>query len=137
MEGISGDYAAGLDALAEKVSGLKFVAAQAMAQVVYDAARENAPTSKGPHVFYGTHASYQFRAGTLRDAIYQVMSKDNSVNGRAEYHVGWNHKKCPYGFMVEFGTSRAPAHPFLHPAYEQNKGQLFPVALAAMRTKFI
>ena len=136
MGGISGNYAAGLDAFAKKVNCLRFVGAQAMAQVVYNAAKQNAPVSEGPHVFYGTHASYHFKAGTLRDSIYQVMSQDNSVNGRAEYHVAWNHKKCPYGFMVEFGTSRSAAHPFLHPAYEQNKAQLFPAALAAMQAKF-
>ena len=46
--------------------------------------------------------------------------------GKATYHIAWNHQKAPYGFMVEFGTSRAPAHPFLRPAYTA-------VATAALR----
>ena len=53
----------------------------------------------------------------LRDSIYQVYSKDNSGQGKATYHIAWNHQEAPYGFMVEFGTSKAPAHPFLRPAY--------------------
>src|SRR5205085_5719958 len=56
--------------------------------------------------------------GALKASIYQVFSKDNSGSGHATYHVSWNAKKAPHGHLVEFGTSRAPAHPFLRPAYD-------------------
>jgi HK97 gp10 family phage protein len=96
-------------------------AAQAGAQVFYDRVRELVPTSLKGHWFHGTSfqqygTKYWFDAGNLKDAIYQVYSKDNSGKNLATYHIAWNHKEAPYGFMVEFGTSKAPAHPFLRPA---------------------
>ncbi len=101
-------------------------AAQAGAQVFYDAARANAPRSRKGHWFYGTSYKvsgkrYWFEAGSLQRAIYQAYSADNSNNqGLATYHVSWNAKKAPYGYMVEFGTVNAPAHPFLRPAFNNN-----------------
>lgn len=120
------------------------VGAQAMAQVVYDAARANAGrlASKKPHYFYGTTKKYgPFQPGHLRDSIYQVFSKDRSTDTRKEYHVSWNYgqknpesnRAAPYGFMVEFGTSRRSATPFLYPAYAANKDILAQVATDAMR----
>lgn len=101
-------------------------AAQAGAQVFYDRVRQLVPTGKQGHWFHGTSyrlngTKYWFDAGALRNAIYQAYSADHSGPGRATYHIAWNHKKAPYGFMVEFGTSRAPAHPFLRPARAQAK----------------
>jgi len=93
-------------------------AAQAGAEVLYREVLFRVPVSDGPHWFYGTNARYFFRAGTLRDSVYQVFSKDNSAGPKVTYHVAWNHKKAPYGFMVEFGTATARAKPFLRPAYD-------------------
>ncbi len=129
---------AGLDAYVAKVkTNVVYVGAQAAAEVFYREAKLRAPVSGGGHWFHGTSfkingTKYFFNAGTLRDSIYQVMSKDNSGEGKATYHVAWNHKKCPYGFMVEFGTSRAPAHPFLRPAYEAAKHEANVAAKVAM-----
>jgi HK97 gp10 family phage protein len=101
-------------------------AAQAGAQVFYDAARANAPRGRKGHWFYGTSFKvsgkrYWFEAGSLQRAIYQAYSADNSnTQGLATYHVSWNAKKAPYGHMVEFGTVNAPAHPFLRPAFNNN-----------------
>lgn len=103
-------------------------AAQAGAQIVYDFARRNAPVSERAHYFYGQAskdapkgekkaAAYgPYQPGNLRDAIYQVYSKDNSGPHRAQYQVSFNFQKVPYGFMVEYGTSKAPARPFMRPA---------------------
>jgi len=101
-------------------------AAQAGAQVFYDRVLQLVPSSRKGHWFHGTSfkingKKYWFDAGTLRRSIYQVYSKDHSGPGRATYHVAWNHQKAPYGFMVEFGTRKAPAHPFIRPARAQAK----------------
>lgn len=93
-------------------------AAQAGAQVFYDRARQLVPVGKKGHYFHGTSfkvngTKYYFNAGSLKAAIYQVYSEDNSGQSRATYHVAWNHRKVPYGFMVEFGTSKAQAHSFI------------------------
>lgn len=108
---------------------------QAAAQVFYDEAKARCPISDGAHWFYGTHDKYFFKAGTLRDAIYQVFSKDRSGFDFATYHISWNHKKAPYGFMVEFGTSNAPAHPFMRPAYEAVKSSAGDAANQRMAEK--
>lgn len=117
----SGSAIAGLRAFRGEVTNAIYAGAQAAAEVFYREAKLRAPVSASAHWFHGTHQKYLFRAGTLRDSIYQVQSKDNSSDSKAVYHVSWNHQKCPYGFMVEYGTSRAPAHPFLRPAYEAAK----------------
>ena len=93
-------------------------AAQEGAQIYYDLMRRYVPVSDAPHMFHGTHGVYgPYKPGSLRDAIYQVFSKDNSGEGVAEFHVAWNHQKVPYGFMVEYGTSHSAAQPFMRPAY--------------------
>jgi HK97 gp10 family phage protein len=111
------DVNVALDGITEAAQSHVREAAQAGAEHLYFEARLRAPASESEHWFHGTNKRYLFQPGTLRNSIYQVFSKDNSGQGFATYHVAWNHRKCPYGFMVEFGTSRAPAHPFLRPAY--------------------
>ncbi len=117
---------AALDKLTAKANNAVRPAAQAGAQLLYDEARARCPVSAEAHFFYGTSykksgTRYFFSPGSLRDSIYQVFSKDKSTEDKSTYHIAWNHQKVPYGFMVEFGTSRAAAHPFLRPAYEAVK----------------
>lgn len=105
-------------------------------QVLYQQVLENVPVGCSGHWFHGTSfkksgKKYWFEAGTLRKSIYQVYSKGNSGDGRATYHISWNKSKAPYGFMVENGTSKAPAHPFIRPA----QGQAGQQALDAMNRK--
>ncbi|TXK26402.1 hypothetical protein FVQ98_14535 [Ottowia sp. GY511] len=58
------------------------------------------------------------RTGLLASAIYEAYSPERSEDGKSHtYHVSWNKRKAPHGHLIEFGTSRAPAHPFLRPAY--------------------
>lgn len=124
------DVNSALDAYAAKISGgVARAGAQAMAQAVYEEAKVLAPVADKPHALGGGRYS---KPGTLRDSIYQVYSKDNSGNGKMEYHVSWNRKKAPHGHLVEFGTSKKPASPFLHPAYSHVKTQLADKANAAM-----
>lgn len=117
-----------LDGLLEAAYEAVRPAAQAGAQTLYVEALLRCPISAEEHVFYGrdskrTGVTWTFQPGNLRNSIYQAFSKDNSMEigegyAKATYHVAWNHQEAPYGFMVEFGTSRASAHPFLRPAYD-------------------
>ncbi|WP_395055189.1 HK97-gp10 family putative phage morphogenesis protein [Polaromonas sp.] len=102
-------------------------AAQAGAQVFYDEARVRCPVSDSAHFFYGknskkTGVRYFFQPGNLRDSIYQFYNTRDQRPGTASYSISWNHQKAPYGYMVEYGTSRAPANPFLRPAYDAARG---------------
>jgi HK97 gp10 family phage protein len=152
---VTGDFREKLAQFAEMVGkDMTAVGAQAMAEAVYLEAKNTPDLDSGipTHYFYGTESkkapkgqkkakAYPFHSGDLRKAIYQAYSKDRSTDHRSEYHVSWNFsnnkgsRSVPYGFMVEFGTKTAPAHPFLYPAFERTKSRLFGVAVTAMREK--
>lgn len=124
----------GLRAEADVLNRATRPAAQAGAQVIYDRARELVPVSVSEHMFHGTHQVYgPYQPGNLRAAIYQVFSKDHSFKDVSTYHVSWNKDKAPYGFMVEFGTSKAAAHSFIGAAVAETQ----PQALAAMKQRYI
>lgn len=95
--------------------------AAGMALVIYEDARSRVPVSTKAHYFYGrnskkTGVRYLIQPGTLKAAIYRVFSPERSTPTHKLYRISWNHTKAPHGAMVEFGTSRAPAHPFMRPA---------------------
>jgi len=128
---------ASLDRITKAAAKAVRPAAQAGAEEYYFEARLRCPVSAEAHYFYGrqskkTGVRYLFEPGNLRNSLYQVYSKDNSGQGVAQYHVAWNHQKAPYGFMVEYGTSRAPAHPFLRPAYAAVQQHALQVANAVL-----
>lgn len=109
-----------LDALAGRMKGDVIIAGCAAAALeFYVEAKLRAPV----------------QSGTLRDAIYRVYSKDNSSDGRAVYHVSVNRSKAPHFHLVEYGTSRAAAHPFMRPAYDAAKGAAVKAAQQRMLDK--
>lgn len=123
-----------LSAKAAQLNSATRPAAQAGAQILYDRARQLVPVSKAAHNFYGTHAVYgPYKPGSLRAAIYQVFSEDNSFKDVSTYHVSWNAEKAPYGAMVEFGTSRAPAHSFIGAAVKETRSAV----KAAIRKRYL
>ena len=123
-----------LNAQLDKLHAATRPAAQAGVQIIYDRARINAPVSTAAHMFHGTHAVYgPYSPGNLRDAIYQVFSKDNSFKDVSVYHVSWNKDEAPYGFMVELGTSRAPAHSFIARSVVETRAQV----REAIKTRYI
>jgi HK97 gp10 family phage protein len=117
-----------LDRIGETAVAIVRPAAQAGAQVLYEEVVERAPKSEKAHIFHGKTKKYLFMPGTLRRSIYQAFSADRSSDTRATYHISWNHKKVPYGYMVERGTSRAPAHPFVRPAFDAARQRALEVA---------
>lgn len=134
------------DKIAKKLDGITDAskealrpAAQAGAEIFYIEARLRVPVSDGAHFFYGRNSKksgvrYFFKAGNLRDSIYQYYNKRASTPGKAVYSISWNHQKAPYGYMVEYGTSRAPAHPFLRPSYDAAAGRAREAVLGVMRS---
>ena len=92
-------------------------AAEAGAKVLYEATRNLTPVGKKGHWFSGGlkggKGRYWFNAGNLKASIYMVLSKDNTFDGYATYHISWNYKKAPYAYMVHNGTSKAAAVPFV------------------------
>lgn len=133
---VTTDIAKGVKAFTDFITqDVARAGAQAMAQVVYDAARANVGVSKKAHIFKSKSGIYTYEPGSLRRAIYQAHSEDNSNAKQQTYHISWRHSlstksslpSVPYGFMVEFRK------PFLYPAFADNKEKLAAVALAAMK----
>ena len=123
-----------LQATADKLNKATRPAAQAGADVVYQRAKQLAPVSSKSHKFYGTNQVYgPYSPGNLRDSIYQVFSRDNSYKDVSTYHVSWNADKAPYGAMVEFGNSNAPAKSFIRRAMTETRK----TASAEMKKRFI
>jgi hypothetical protein len=69
-------------------------AAQAMAQVLYEAVRTNV-------------SALGSKTGNLYASIYQAFSPENSGPGKATYHISWrtggSGVRAPHGHLVEFG----------------------------------
>lgn len=120
---MTGDIGLDLSRFEQKIKDtVLFAGVAAMAKSQYDSARNACPVSNEGHFFYGssfkkTGQRYYFAPGNLKAAIYRVYSPERSSANKKTYRISWNHQKAPYGFMVEFGTSRAPAHPFMRPAF--------------------
>lgn len=76
--------------LEEDIQAAVRPAAQAGAQVLYDAVVRNV-NALGK------------KSGNLAGAIYQAYSEENSGPGKATYHVSWNASKAPHGGLVEYG----------------------------------
>lgn len=123
------DAIKGLDNLAEGMKDEVRPAAQAGAQVLYDEVLRRVPVSKKPRKRKGRI----IQPGALRSSIYQVFSQDNSDEKRSTYHVSWNRRKAPHGHLVEFGTARSAATPFLRPAFDAKRD----AALEAARKRFV
>ncbi len=127
-----------IDAIKAKAEAAIRPAAQAGAQVYYDAAIAAAPKSDKGHWFHGTSfkstgQKYWFESGSLKNAVYQVYSKNQSSKTQAEYQVAWNHRKVPYGFMVAYGTkSGAKGNDFIGNA----RKSVSAMATEAMLLKF-
>ena len=88
-----------------------FSGAAAMARVMYDEVKLNASGIKPD--FPGVVT------GNLLGSIYWVYSPELSTPERKTYKVSWNRAKAPHGNLIEFGTSRAPAYPFVRPAFDK------------------
>ena len=123
---LTGDFTSALDALETKVKGQVLVSGTAaMAKVIYERAKANAPISERTHFFIGRNKTKYgpYTPGSLQRAIYRTYVKERSSDNRAVYVVRWRTQKppagVPYGFMVEYGTSRIPPNPFLRKALSE------------------
>lgn len=106
---LNGDFEADLskfeNAIQEKVL---FSGAAAMGRVFYDEVKLNAsPPRLGR------------KTGNLSNAIYWAYSPEKSTATVKTYRISWNKSKAPHGHLLEFGTSKMAAHPFLRPAFSR------------------
>lgn len=105
-----------LDELGDRAEAAVRPAAQAAAQVLYDEVKRNV-------------ASIRRVTGNLDGSIYQAYSQGNSAPGKATYHVSWNSKKAPHGWLVENG------HMQRYMYYQDNQGRVRPMVRPGMDGK--
>lgn len=105
---LTGNLAADLDKFMQEVNGsIIWSGAAAMARVLYEEVKLNAsPPRMGK------------KTGNLESSIYRVYSPEKSSEVVKTYRISYNHVKAPHGHLLEFGSSRAPAHPFVRPAWD-------------------
>lgn len=88
------DIEAMFDEITEDIQNAARPAAQAMAQVLYEAVRVNV-------------AALGRKTGNLYESIYQAYSPENSGPGKATYHISWrtggSGVRAPHGHLIEFG----------------------------------
>lgn len=93
-----------LDKLEADIKGkISIAGVAAMAQVIY----------KEAHAYAALHN----KTGLLQSAIYRRFAKEKSRGEQKVYQVSWSRRIARHGHFLEFGTSRAPAYPFLTPAF--------------------
>lgn len=98
------------------------------AQPIYETAKALAPerAADAPKAYFKRDGKeVERRPGTLHALVQagtrlsrrQASAARREGKNSAEYYVGTRDR---VGRLVEFGTSRTPAHPFLRPAWDQH-----------------
>lgn len=82
-------------------------------KVLRDRAKANAPV----------------RTGLLRSSIFAAEGKPD----KADVVVGVSHKTAPHGHLVEYGTVKMSARPFLRPAITSSKAQVGSIIITGVR----
>jgi HK97 gp10 family phage protein len=73
--------------------------------------------------------------GNLKASLYQYHDTKLSVNGKHIYSIGPNKKKAPHWHLVEYGTSRMAARPFIRPTYDAKIDEAMRAAVARLHEK--
>jgi len=110
---LSGDLVGALNRYESKIKQqLLFTGTAEAARVVYEEVQVNASGARkgGPGDPPGRFT------GNLSKSIYRAYIPERSSDELKTYIVTWRHKDAPHGHLLEFGTSRSPAYPFVRPA---------------------
>lgn len=106
----------GLDEIDAEALAAARPAAQAGAQVLYDAVKAN--VSRLRRV-----------TGNLASSIYQAHVDGEERPGHSSYRVSWNKKKAPHGYLVEFGYLQR------YEIARDSRGRMFPMVRPEMQGK--
>jgi len=113
---LSGDLVAAMDAYEAKITNSVIMSGvAAMARVIYDEVKLN---TSGQRAHGKPLDPPGVKTGTLDASIYRVYSPERSGDGFKTYRVSVNKSKAPHWYLIEFGWSRASAHPYLRPAFD-------------------
>lgn len=125
---LEGDFTAALDRLAKQTAeAIIYSGAAEAARVIYAEVKLNTSGTKPKTPGIVT--------GNLSESIYWAKDTDASTNSRAVYSISWNKSKAPHGHLLEFGTSRMPAYPYVRPAMAQ-MDEAVKQGLARMKVRY-
>jgi HK97 gp10 family phage protein len=100
---LKGDIGAGLHKFAAELRAKAMrPAAYAAARVLYDEMALRVPTY----------------SGRLKDSIYHWHDDKKSGNGREVYAIGPNKRLAPHWHLVEYGTVKMVARPYIRPTFD-------------------
>lgn len=117
---LTGDIGESLRQYAEDVKQKALrPAAYAMASVFYTEMRMRVPVY----------------TGLLRDSIYHWHDDKRSTADRQIYAIGPNKKKAPHWHLVEYGTVKMAARPYVRPTYDSKVAQAIDAGRARMAQK--
>lgn len=80
----------------------------------------------GATVFYReikVRAMAHYRTGTLEDGILVTYVPEDSVAGKLATYMVTFSKKAWYARLLEYGTSKMSARPFIRPSYDAKKAE--------------
>lgn len=63
------------------------------------------------------------RSGNLADSVLITYDQEESVSGKTATYVVTFNKKAWYARLLEYGTSKMAAMPFIRPSYEAKKAE--------------
>jgi HK97 gp10 family phage protein len=69
------------------------------------------------------------RTGLLKSAIFAAYGDKEAP----DVLVGVNHKKAPHSHLVEFGTVKMQAQPFMRPAITATRGKVIAIVADGMK----
>lgn len=105
-----------LDNLAAEAMSAARPAAQAGAQVLYEAVKANVSRIRKV-------------SGNLDRAIFQKFIENEARAGLASYRISWSRKKAPHGWMLEFGFMQR------YELARDARGRVFPMVRPEMKGK--
>lgn len=125
---LEGDLTAGLDRLLRpQAEDVIYSGAAAMARVIYAEVKLNTSGVKPKMPGIVT--------GNLNESIYWAKDTNLSTPNKAVYAISWNKAKAPHGHLLEFGTSRMQAYPFVRPAADK-MNEAIKQGVARMKVRF-
>lgn len=124
---LSGNLSADLDRFVTRIKDeVVLSGVAAAARVIYEEAKLNTSGARGkPGIV----------TGNLHRSIYRKFVKERSTGAIKVYRISWDRRIAPHGHLIEFGTVRSPAYPFMRPAYDAKISEAISAGLARMREK--
>jgi HK97 gp10 family phage protein len=107
-----------LDSFTKKVSVGVRPATQAGTQVFYNEVAQRLSKLGAPGQYSAPGQAPLSQSGDLKLSIYQFYVKEESSDTRATFLISWRKKDAFYGRMLENGTSKMAARPFLRPSFD-------------------